>query len=58
MRQKNSLVIMEGTDAADMVFADFDSGNGKITVIIVYASPMTSLRLTQSGRIITNKRQE
>jgi hypothetical protein len=34
--EKNSLVIMEGTDAADMVFADFDSGNGKITVMILY----------------------
>ena len=34
--EKNSLVIMEGTDGADGVFADFDSGNGKITVMILY----------------------
>jgi len=34
--KKNSLVIMEGTDGADGVFADFDSGNGKITVMILY----------------------
>jgi hypothetical protein len=35
--KKNSLVIMEGTDGADGVSADFDSGNGKITVMILYS---------------------